>query len=45
MILSNLLKRKIHDDEIKLMTYVLVIHLAPLIHQKNNEKNYQEEIK
>jgi len=44
MLLANLLERKISDDEIKAMTDVLVINLAPLVHQQKNEKNYQEEI-
>ena len=44
MLFSNLLERKMSDEEIKAMTNALVINLAPLVHQQKNEKNYQEEI-
>ena len=36
-LLSNLLERKMSDEEIKAMTDALVINLAPLIHQKKNK--------
>ncbi len=37
-LLSNLLERKMSEDEIKAMTDALVINLAPLMQKKENKR-------